>query len=160
MRAPLALALAFLAACGGATTSTQPEPAPGGAPGARGAPVARAPGRTRGARGDALVTGAPIIPPDWPLAGKAAPVTGPHAMVVSAHPLASQVGRDILKEGGNVIDAAVAVGFALTVVLPEAGNIGGGGVLVFLDTTRPGRAPRHLGVAPGATVRAPYLSPS
>jgi gamma-glutamyltranspeptidase/glutathione hydrolase len=53
-----------------------------------------------------------------------------HGMVVSQNELASQVGRDILDQGGNAVDAATAVGFALAVTLPRAGNLGGSGFML------------------------------
>lgn len=63
------------------------------------------------------------------------PVVGQNGMVATEHELASKIGLAILQQGGNAIDAAVAVGFALAVVLPNAGNIGGGGFMLYHDAT-------------------------
>lgn len=57
------------------------------------------------------------------------------AMVVCAHPVAAQIGIDIIRKGGNAVDATVAVQLALTVVFPEAGNIGGGGFMILREPT-------------------------
>ena len=62
------------------------------------------------------------------------PVYSKNAMVVSESKIASDIGLSILKRGGNAIDAAVAVGFALAVLLPHAGNIGGGGFMLYYNT--------------------------
>src|SRR5690606_6135328 len=65
------------------------------------------------------------------LAASPAPVQGQYGMVVTAQHLASQVGLEVLQKGGNAVDAAVAVGYALAVTLPSAGNIGGGGFMLI-----------------------------
>ena len=82
---------------------------------------------------------------------------GQQAMVVSAHPLASKAGVDILKKGGNAIDATVAVQFVLAVVYPQAGNVGGGGFLVYRDNKGGVAALDYRETAPDAASADMYL---
>ena len=82
-----------------------------------------------------------------------------NGMVVSAHPLASKVGLDILKKGGNAIDAAVAVQFALAVVYPDAGNLGGGGFMVYRSASGELATLDFREKAPGKASRDMYLDP-
>src|ERR1051326_3784399 len=99
----------------------------------------------------------PGIDPAWSLAGKARVTEGARAMVASVSPIASEVGRDIMRRGGNAVDAAVAVGFALAVVHPEAGNIGGGGFMVIRLAGGRGRALHYRGNAPAIATHDMYL---
>ncbi|MGV3684739.1 MAG: gamma-glutamyltransferase [Daejeonella sp.] len=80
-----------------------------------------------------------------------------NGMVVSAHPSASKVGIDILKKGGNAIDAAVAVQFALAVVYPSAGNLGGGGFMVYRSADGEIASLDFREKAPGKASRDMYL---
>ncbi|HEY7195216.1 MAG TPA: gamma-glutamyltransferase [Gemmatimonadales bacterium] len=105
--------------------------------------------------GPAPISGRAVIPATWTLRSRAA--TARHAMVVSAHPLATQAGVEILKQGGNAIDAAVAVGFALEVVLPDAGNIGGGGFIVHRTAGGEVSALDYRETAPAAATHDMYL---
>ncbi len=87
------------------------------------------------------------------------PVRAKHGMVVAQEPIAADVGLSVLKSGGNAVDAAIAVGFALAVTHPSAGNIGGGGFMLvrlangktaFLDFREcaPGKATRDMYIGP------------
>ncbi len=82
-----------------------------------------------------------------------------NGMVASTHEIASQVGIDILKKGGNAVDAAVAVGFALAVVHPEAGNIGGGYMLIRMADGR-ATAIDYKEMAPAAAHPGMFKTPA
>jgi gamma-glutamyltranspeptidase/glutathione hydrolase len=81
-------------------------------------------------------------------------------MVVTTHPLASEIGLSILKKGGNAIDAAIAVNFALAVCHPSAGNIGGGGFLVYRNVKGKFFALDYREKAPLASTKDMYLDAS
>lgn len=91
------------------------------------------------------------------LASAAPTATGSNGAVASRSPVASDVGVDIMKVGGNAVDAAVAVGFALAVTYPSAGNIGGGGFLVIRLADGTVVTNDHREAAPAAARRDMYL---
>ncbi len=90
-------------------------------------------------------------------AASRAPVRGKNGMVASVSEIASQVGVDVMKRGGNAIDAAVAVGLALAVVWPEAGNLGGGGFMMIRRTDGKAVAIDYREMAPAKAHRNIYL---
>jgi gamma-glutamyltranspeptidase/glutathione hydrolase len=92
-----------------------------------------------------------------PAGASTQPVRAAHGIVVSVHELASQVGSGILQSGGNAIDAAVATGFALAVVHPAAGNIGGGGFMLIRMADGKTHFLDYRERAPSAATRDMYL---
>ena len=90
-------------------------------------------------------------------AASRAPARGKNGMVASVSEIASQVGVDILKRGGNAVDAAVAVGLTLAVVWPSAGNIGGGGFMVIRLANGKSTTIDYREMGPAAAHRNVYL---
>src|SRR5690348_5836832 len=91
--------------------------------------------------------------------GSLHPVHAPHGMVVSVNQLASEVGVETMKAGGNAIDAAVATGFALAVVHPAAGNLGGGGFMLVRMADGATHFIDYREKAPAAATTNMYLDP-
>jgi gamma-glutamyltranspeptidase/glutathione hydrolase len=96
-------------------------------------------------------------PESWPYAWDTAPVEADSVMVVTTDAYATEVGLDVLRNGGNAVDAAVAVTFALAVVNPEAGNIGGGGFMVARMADGTATALDYRETAPAAATRDMFL---
>ena len=138
-----ALVLAALTACGTAQSPPAAAPAP--------APQATAPAQQTTAAAQAAAAY------DFDM-DVFHPVVARNGMVATEQALASSIGLNILKAGGNAVDAAVAVGFALAVALPNAGNIGGGGFMMVYDAkTAKSVAVDFREVAPAAASRNMYL---
>jgi gamma-glutamyltranspeptidase / glutathione hydrolase len=97
----------------------------------------------------------PDIPKEWPRE----PVRGMRGMVATDEPLASAAGVEILKRGGNAVDAAVATAFALAVVEPAAGNIGGGGFMLVRLANGKTNFFDYREMAPGKATRDMYIRP-
>jgi gamma-glutamyltranspeptidase/glutathione hydrolase len=87
-------------------------------------------------------------------------VAARHGMVASSEPLASEVGVEILRAGGNAVDAAVAVGFALAVTYPQAGNLGGGGFMLIRMADGQAVVVDYREEAPSSASRNMYLDAS
>lgn len=104
-----------------------------------------------------LLMAAGVVCGTLPVLASTQPVHAPHGMVVSVHELASRTGVEIMQAGGNAVDAAVAAGFALAVVHPPAGNIGGGGFMLIRMADGKTHFLDYREKAPAAATRDMYL---
>jgi gamma-glutamyltranspeptidase/glutathione hydrolase len=100
------------------------------------------------------------FPSTWRFSAGAKATFAQHAMVASSSKLASEAGVEVMKAGGNAVDAAVATGFALAVTYPEAGNLGGGGYMVIRMADGRVAALDYREVAPMAATRDMYVDAS
>ena len=97
------------------------------------------------------------LAPPVAMAASREPVRAKHGIVASTNEVASRVGVDVLKRGGNAIDAAIAVAFALAVTHPAAGNLGGGGFMMIRLKNGKSTAIDYREMAPAAANRNVYL---
>ena len=104
-----------------------------------------------------VITSALVLGSINTLAASREPVRARHGIVASTNEIASQVGVDILKRGGNAVDAAIAVAFALAVTHPAAGNLGGGGFMMIRLNNGKSSAIDYREMAPAAAHRNVYL---
>ncbi|MBC7842490.1 MAG: gamma-glutamyltransferase [Gemmatimonadaceae bacterium] len=142
------VAILAISACRTPPPATTPVPA---------APPAVVPAVS--VREDSVRRPAVVFADGWRFAKNEPATFAEHGMVSSNAPLASSAGADIMKMGGNAVDAAVATGFALAVVWPEAGNIGGGGYMVIQMADGRREVVDYREVAPLAGSRDMYLKP-
>lgn len=140
LAAALLLSLVTLAGCGRGVTLTSAAPSEAPAIPAR---------------------EAASFPDGWRFpAGQLQAAVAPSAMITSDNGIASEAGLEILRRGGNAVDAAVATGFALAVTYPEAGNLGGGGYMVIRMADGRAAALDYREIAPMAATRDMYLDAS
>jgi len=100
-----------------------------------------------------------VFPAGWRFPAGAKATFAQHAIVASDNLIAAKVGADVMKQGGNAVDAAVATGFALAVTFPEAGNLGGGGYMVIRMADGRVDALDYREMAPIAASRDMYVGP-
>src|SRR4051794_41361158 len=106
-----------------------------------------------------LIAAGALIPAQGQQIPPGQAVTAQHGMVVAQEGRAALIGAEVLRRGGNAVDAAVAVGFAMAVTYPRAGNIGGGGfMLIHLARGKKDIAIDYRETAPAATTKDTFLN--